>query len=480
MDGSAPIIPGGPDRMTGLPPGPRFGASMGLMNTRRALLCWPLALAALLSACGGGGGDGNAGTVTPQTCDDVPRKTALRDYFNDQYFWYRLSPRPDPAGTTSLPDYFNALLYTGTDPTFPADRWSYTTPTASYQQFFGDGRTLGYGVSVAGVEVTNRPDLPLYVRHVEPSSPAAAAGVVRGDRILTLNGRTAADAIAANDFSALTPAKAGDTLVLGLADAAGTRQVSIQAAVYDLVPVTNARVVTSPLGRKVGYMAVKDMISQALQPAADAIAGFAAQGVTEMVLDLRYNGGGLVTVGRDLASMLVGSRAAGQTYASLLFNDKHASSNSRYTFTNPGGSLGLQRVVVLAGERTCSASEQVIAGLRGVVDVVLVGRTSCGKPVGFVPHDDQCGNTNSVVNFESVNARNEGRYFDGLRPDCAATEDWSKPLGAVDEPFLAVALGKLDGKSCTAPATAGRAHALSVHQRRALANEGEHPAMIAD
>jgi hypothetical protein len=451
------------------------------MATRRTLRCWPLAAAALLSACGGGGGGGNAGTVVPQACDDVPRKTALRDYFNDQYFWYRLSPRPDPAGATSLADYFNALLYTGTDATFPADRWSYTTPTTTYQQFFGDGKTLGYGVSVAGVEVTNRPDLPLYVRFVEPSSPAAAAGVVRGDRILAINGRAVADIITANDFSALTPANAGDTLTLTLAAAGGaSRQVSVQAAVYGLVPVTSTRVVTSPLGRKVGYLVVKDMISQALQPMSDAVASFQAQGVGEMVLDLRYNGGGLVTVGRDIASMIAGGRVAGQTYASLVFNDKQTASNTRYTFTSPSPSLGLQRVIVLAGERTCSASEQLIAGLRGVVDVVLVGRTTCGKPVGFVPRDDQCGTTYSVVNFESQNARGEGRYFNGLVPNCAAAEDWSKPLGATDEPFLAVALSQVDGKSCVAPSSATRAHALSVRLRGALADEGERPSMIAE
>lgn len=459
----------------------------GAPPARKAAPSWErrwvgLAAAVALVALGGcGGGDGDNGNATRvENCDAGSRKTALADYFSEWYFWTAQSPKPAANGSQTLAAYFDALLYPGGGgASAPADRWSYYESTESFNRFFGDGRTLGYGVAVAGLEVQGRPDLPLYVRYVDPRSPAAAAGIARGDRIVSLNGRPAAELIAAADFGALTPSAAGQTLRLELAAATGTRAVTLQSATYDLVPVPTQQVVTSPSGRRVGYVMVKDMVSQAVAPATEAFAGFRSAGVTELVVDLRYNGGGLVTVARDIASLVGGQRSAGRTYTSLLYNAKRAGEyNTSYSFNDPPQALALQRVYILAGERTCSASEQVANGLRPFVNVVLVGDTTCGKPVGFLPHDDRCGTTYSVVNFESVNASGEGRYYDGLRPTCAVSEDWSKPLGSTAEPLLATALQHADGGACTAPATA-RQRALAAGGGPRI-DEGERRSMIAD
>jgi carboxyl-terminal processing protease len=432
-----------------------------------------------LSGCGGGGGNDNGNATRVQNCDAASRKAALADYFNEWYFWTTLSPKPAANGSHALASYFDALLYAGGSAGLPADRWSYYESTESFNRFFGDGRNVGYGVAVAGLEVEGRPDLPLYVRYVDPRSPAASAGIVRGDRILSLNGQSAAELIAAGDFSLLTAGATGQTLRLELSGAGGNRSVTLQSATYDLVPVPAQQVVATPSGRRVGYVMVKDMVSQAVSPATEAFASFRSAGVTELVLDLRYNGGGLVSVARDIASLVGGGRSAGRNYTTLLYNAKRAAENNQsYSFNDPPQALGLQRVYILAGERTCSASEQLANGLRPFVNVVLVGDTTCGKPVGFLPHDDRCGNTYSVVNFESVNANNEGRYFDGLSPTCAVSEDWSKALGSTAEPLLATALRHADGGACTAPATA-RQRALAAAGGPRI-DEGERRSMIAD
>ena len=186
---------------------------------RRSLARTVSALAlALLASCGGY--DNNP------SCDVGSRQSGLHDYFFDWYFWYALSPFPLPGSQPTIDAYFNALLYTGTDPNFPADRWSTHQSTQSFVDFFGNGQILGYGVLVADLEVTTptpQPAAPLWVRYVEPLSPAAAAGVVRGDRVVSVNGRTAADMIAANDFSVLTPAASGDTIGVVLENTAGQR-----------------------------------------------------------------------------------------------------------------------------------------------------------------------------------------------------------------------------------------------------------------
>ena len=361
----------------------------------------------------------------------------------------------------------------------PADRWSYTESTATYSQFFEEGRTLGYGLAVAGLEVQGQPGQPLRVRYIEPASPAATAGIVRGDTIVSINGEPASNYIARDDFSVLTPVQAGDTLQLVVRNAqAVDRNVSLVASVFDLTPVSSARIVQSPAGTQIGYVVLKDFISQANAPLEAAFADFKAKGVREVVLDLRYNGGGLVSVARTLGSYVAGAPVANQTFALLLHNDKRQSRNSVFRFADPAqlpSAMGATRVFVLSGQRTCSASELVVNGLRPFVNVVQVGDATCGKPVGFNPVDS-CGTTFSAVNFESVNADGEGRYWNGLEPTCPVADDFDHALGDGNEALLAAARGYVDTGACPVASTRERPMAARGAWKRV--NEGERPRMI--
>ena len=444
-----------------------------------------LMLPALLAACGGGDdGGGGSASAPPSDCSVASQKAWLGGYMNDWYFWYRISPQPDPAPYADVQSYFDALLYTGSSADFPRDRYSGSQTTESFNRFFGDGASLGYGISVAGLELNRNGALPLHVRYVEPLSPAAAQGVQRGDRVLTVNGRPASELIVADDFAALTPQQAGDILSLTLRRNGVDRTLNVSAAIFNLTPVTGTTVLTTAGGRRLGYVAVKDMVSQALAPLETTFSRFVAEGVQDLVLDLRYNGGGLVSTGGTLASYIAGARGTNLNYASLLYNDKRASSsNTSYRFSAQSSALSLPRVFVLMGRRTCSASEQVINGLRGAgVEVVAVGETTCGKPVGFLP-TSACGRTYSVVNFESVNQRNEGRYFDGFAPTCAVAEDFSVAQGGNADPLMTAAKRAADTGACPAgTASADRAFPLAARRTGAgprSLNEGDSsPGMI--
>jgi carboxyl-terminal processing protease len=434
-----------------------------------ALAC---AAALALTACGGSDSADNAAAAS---CDLAGRQTWLRAYMADWYYWSGASPDPAPAGYASVEAYYDALKYTGSAGV-PADRWSYLSDSASYNQFFAEGRTLGYGLFVNGIELR----LPLRVRLTEPLSPAAAAGLVRGDSIVSINGRSAAELVAANDFSALSPSKEGDTLALVIDSGSGPRSVVLSAATYTLTPVPVNRVLTLSNGRRAGYLMMKDFITQAEAPLASALAGFTAAGASELILDLRYNGGGRISTATVLASLIGGAGRHGEVFARLEYNGRHPGSRTDFTLKDLL-TPAFTRVVVLTGPRSCSASELVVNGLKPFVPVVTIGGTSCGKPFGFNPAES-CGSTFSAVNFESFNALGQGRYYNGIEADCAVSEDFTGALGEPGEKLTAAALAYLQSGSCVAATATERALGATLARRSRLqgGEPGERHGMSAE
>jgi len=161
---------------------------------------------------------------------------------------------------------------------------------------------------------------------------------------------------------------------------------------------------------------------------------------------------------------------SGKVFEQQLFNDKnpfqltaaqtvtpfHATTQAGFSTASGGQALptlNLTRVYMLVGAGTCSASEAVVNGLRGVgVEVDLIGATTCGKPYGFYPQDN-CGTTYFSIQFQGVNQLGQGDYADGFTPTCAVADDFNHALGDPNEGRLAAALSYRANSVC-APALA--------------------------
>jgi hypothetical protein len=226
-------------------------------------------------------------------------------------------------------------------------------------------------------------------------------------------------------------------------------------------------------GTTVGYVLFNDHIATAENLLVQAISDLKAQGATDLLLDIRYNGGGYLAIASELAYMISGPSTAGKPFETLTFNDKHTTTNpvtgqpltpTPFLTTTvlssertPLPTLGLSRVFVLTGGGTCSASEAVINGLRGQdIEVIQIGGTTCGKPYAFYPADN-CGTTYFSIQLKGVNAKGFGDYSDGFTPKgtdlaglpgCQRLDDLTHELGDPDEGLLQAALLYRAAKIC--------------------------------
>ncbi len=420
----------------------------------------------------------------------VTENRFLRSWTNELYLWYSEVPDLNPA-SYSTPDYFNILKTPATTPSGnPKDRFHFTYPTAQWQALSQSGVEAGYGAQF--LVLASSPPRSVVVAYTDPNTPAAApaANLSRGAKVLTVDG---VDLVNASDSASvatlnegLFPSSAGASHTFSVLDAgaAAPRTITMVSANVTSTPVQNVEAIATAAGT-VGYMLFNDHIATAEQELVAAFSQLVSARVGDLVLDIRYNGGGYLDIASEVAYMVAGRGAtSGRTFEKTVFSDKYPTRDpvtgqaivpvpfysTTQGFSGPSGqalpSLNLGRVTVLTGPNTCSASESIINSLMGVgVQVYQVGATTCGKPYGFYPQDN-CGTTYFSIEFKGVNDQAFGDYPDGfspsnaagtvgvLVPGCAVDDDFGHALGDRNEARLAAALGYLANRSCPAPPAA--------------------------
>ncbi|MGK3989470.1 S41 family peptidase [Sorangium sp. So ce136] len=380
-------------------------------------------------------------------CSTAGQNEHLFKLMKDVYLWYDLVPELDYRAYPSP----EALLEDLIDK--PRDRWSYMSSKSDYDAYFGEGQTLGLGFRW---EFDQEGSLRLALVH--PASPAGAAGLRRGDRVLAINDIDVEQVASEGLWEEVSgPDEEGVEMSLKVerpGEAAFT--IAVQKAWYAVTTVLNQRVVQAG-SAKVGYLMLTTFVEPSAEELDRAFAAFRESQVSELVLDLRYNGGGRLSVERHLASLIHKPATGGALLDITAHNDRHGDWDKRASFEElDQPALPLSRLVVITASGTASASETLINSLRPYMDVKLVGSTTHGKPVGM--HGwDYCGKIINPISFRVLNAKEEGDYYEGFTPDCAAADTLNAELGDAGETCLAEALHLLEHGECSSPAQASEA-----------------------
>jgi C-terminal processing protease CtpA/Prc len=395
------------------------------------------------------------GCDVPPTCSTLEQKQSVLEIMMDVYLWNDEPAQSAKYANIQLAGYATAndlLDYLRYEPDTFDKNFSYIDTVENDNAFSSGGEFSMYGFLFAAPN-----NGTMVVQLIVPGSPAEQAGLSRGDEIKTIDGRTIAE-IEANEGigEALGNFAPGTTRSFYVESPRRVTGVTLTITT-DFVALPPIAPVSANPGtdwvfdrseKRIGYLPFFLFIEtaeDALQPIFNA---FRIAGVTDLVVDLRYNSGGLLWVANYLGSLLVGPSGVGNVQFELWYNSRYSSHDEAVIYSAVDNSLTLDSIVFITTEQTVSAGELIINSLfveEPSIDIAVVGSRSFGKPVGQGAFDF-CRDRLRLraVAFETVNASGEGGYYEGLPVDCPAPDDLDEDLGSDQEASLATALAYIE------------------------------------
>lgn len=415
------------------------------------------ALTTLVAACGGGGGDSGGDTANP--CGETARKQWVVNVAREWYLFPDLLPASaDIAAYPTAEDLLDAL--TATARAQGKDRFfSYLTTKSAEDSLLGEGQFVGFGFR-SRTDTGNRP----FILDVFEGSPAATAGLQRGDEVIAVDQGSGFVPVS----QSLADGSTTFTDLLGTADVGVQRglrvlrngqtfemQLTKRTVTIDPVPDSFGSQVLPMTGTTgVGYLNLRSYISTADAQLRTAFQLFRAQDVRDYIIDLRYNGGGLVSTAELIGDLLGGDRTSADTQYTIVHSPSKSGQDSTVRFQPQAQSVRPVRIAFLTTDATASASEININTMHAWAEVAIVGSDTYGKPVGQLAFDlsNACTDRLRLVTFKTVNANGVGDYYEGLASSmtfaCAADDTLGAPMGDPADGLTQAALQWINTGAC--------------------------------
>lgn len=385
----------------------------------------------LVLGCGNGKSEDN--NNTSPSCPSVEQNRKLYKLMNDWYFWKEDIPKIfDFSKYSSMDDLLSTIRS-------PHDKWSFIFNKEQSDSFLASEEE-GYGLALyLPFDQTS-----LIILYVVDGSPAHKAGLRRGDQIISVNG------IGVDKGYINVMDKINNLPSISIKYKRGTqglKSLTINKKTYIAHPILYSSVIEKN-GLKIGYVVYRSFSEESINDFKKVFKYFKEKNINNMIFDLRYNGGGHLSIVEELGTML-NHTLSGKIAYRLMYNDKHQDSNEVGYFKDmPSNiSLELQKVVFLTTGNTASASEVLINSIRPFVDVYLIGDTTHGKPVGMQKYEI-CDKYVYPIILRVSNADNKSFSFDGIKANCYVRDDLRYSFGNENELMLKAGIGYLQYNAC--------------------------------
>ena len=358
--------------------------------------------------------------VAPPT-DDEQARDSLYALMNQFYLWYNLMPVVVKTDYKTPYELLNAMEYK------TLDRWSFMQ---TYNEYLAQskGSFVGHGISM-GLDPANQ----VRIAQIYKNSPLYLKGVRRGWIVKKLNGTLLAPIFNSQDGAAYSqligPSQANITNTFLFQTPAGKDStIASTKAAFTLNTVILADTLHLKSGIT-GHLVFDQFIPPSNLELQTAFAYFSQNNIKDLIVDLRYNGGGDLSVLKNMASYVAGATKFNTPFLKLTFNDKNTAHNISYNFNTVATPLTLTKLIVITTRGTASASEDFINGLKPFLNVKTIGDTTNGKPVGMSGFQYKTDYMFWPITFNVVNSVGFGDFYKGIAPEKYVpddiTRDWN-------------------------------------------------------
>lgn len=358
--------------------------------------------------------------IYPPGADTVTELHSLMNYW---YYWKDSIPDVDPDDYSSPDDLLEAMRYEF------RDKWSYISTQAEHSQYYEEGTYVGYGFGYAPDAEGN-----IRITFLYDDSDLAISGVERGWIIKKINGNSINENSNLNDFLGDDVIGVSSTFEF-LSTTGETHTDTYTKKLITMNTVGSVSVIERGT-HKVGYFVFKNFIGPSKDELTLAFGYFLSEGVNELVIDLRYNGGGRTDVVDHMAGLIIPDNLDGELFVKYEHNLDRSNQNENVYFSKDPNSLRLNKVYFITGKGSASASEVIINGLNPYLEVYVVGDDTYGKPVGMYSFSSNISDLVYVpISFKMLNSVGFGGYYDGLKADCYVEDDITNNFGVGEAIF---------------------------------------------